>query len=393
MQAITVGPDGTLVAVGTVVDDSGVGVAAVWTSDDGQTWDRVPHDPEVFASSTGMDVVMLDVAAGESGLVAVGSERTHHGAGLWWMGGERPAVWTSPDGTAWERVTLDTETFGTTRSISTVAASATGFVAAGPIFADTGPVTIWGSADGTGWQAVAIFGGGYASSVIEAGPVMAAAGTTVWVGPAFDPDAPPVDLRPPAPADEEVEELPDLGALEAGLSCEELATSGFTYAGAVAYWMRHDTTADLDPDDNGIPCEAAYTGSEIADVFGDPDGLSIRLVSDLPAGTFAATGPAVDAGIVCPTGTQGWTGNQSPPRAGALLRWTDNLYTCDDGSGTFILAADVFIQADGMEYGVWEIVSGTGNYQSLNGGGGVDTLLDVSDDSTGRVTAGTDTNP
>ncbi len=187
MQAITVGPDGTLVAVGTVVDDSGVGVAAVWTSDDGQTWERVPHDPEVFGSSTGMDVVMLDVAAGASGLVAVGSERTHHGAGLWWMGGERPAVWTSPDGSVWERVTLDDETFGTTRSISTVAASPTGFVAAGPIFADSGLVTMWGSADGTAWQAVASFEGGYASSIIEAGPAMAVVGgvshAAVWVGP------------------------------------------------------------------------------------------------------------------------------------------------------------------------------------------------------------------
>jgi hypothetical protein len=188
MQAITVGPDGTLVAVGTVVDDLGVGVAAVWTSDDGQTWDRVPHDPEVFASSTGMDVVMLDVAAGASGLVAVGSEREHHGAGLFWMGGERPAVWTSPDGTAWERITLDTETFSI-GSISTVAASPTGFVAAGPIFADSGPVTMWASSDGTRWQTVASFGiGGYASSIIEAGPAMAVAGVygsraAVWVGP------------------------------------------------------------------------------------------------------------------------------------------------------------------------------------------------------------------
>jgi len=192
MQAVTVGPDGTVVAVGTVVDDSGVGVAAVWTSDDGQTWERVPHDPAVFASTTGMDVVMLDVAAGESGLVAVGSERDHHGAGLWWTGGERPAVWTSPDGTAWERITLDDETFGTTRSISAVAASATGFVAAGPIFADSGPVTIWTSPDGISWQAVASFEAGYALSIIEAGPGMAAAGgildvdfhAAVWVGPA-----------------------------------------------------------------------------------------------------------------------------------------------------------------------------------------------------------------
>jgi hypothetical protein len=193
IQAITVGPDGTLVAVGTVVDDLGVGVAAVWTSGDGQTWERVPHDPEALASSTGMDMVMLDVAAGESGLVAVGSERDHHGAGLWWMGGERPAVWTSPDGTAWERITLDDEAFGTTRSISAVAASPTGFVAAGPIFADSGRVTMWTSPDGTRWQAVARFETGYVLSVIDTGPAMAAAGgisdeydrnhAVVWVGP------------------------------------------------------------------------------------------------------------------------------------------------------------------------------------------------------------------
>ena len=78
--------------------------AAVWTSPDGRTWTRVPHAP-VFDVGNFSDTMddpssggMADVMAGEDGLVAVGSAYRPTADGC------QPVIWTSGDGTAWERV-------------------------------------------------------------------------------------------------------------------------------------------------------------------------------------------------------------------------------------------------------------------------------------------------
>ena len=77
MYSVTAGGPG-LVAVGT----DGFH-AAVWTSPDGITWSRVPHDEAVFG---GEGVPSIEsVTAGGPGLVAVGSDTsiTHKGAAVW----------------------------------------------------------------------------------------------------------------------------------------------------------------------------------------------------------------------------------------------------------------------------------------------------------------------
>jgi hypothetical protein len=177
-----------------------------------------------------------------------------------------------------------------------------------------------------------------------------------------------------------------------------LASAPYSYAEVVTYWMRYADSVDLDPDDNGVPCETEYAASAVADVYGGPDAMSVRFVSDLPdAMSFVATGPAVDAGIVCPTGTIAFTDNATDPvHEEAFDRW-HNRYTCDDGSGTFILGADVFFDVPGgVNYGVWNIVSGTGAYETLTGGGGSitgPTSSDTwSDDLVGRLILETDEN-
>ena len=111
MASVTVGGPG-LVAVGSVTGDLTGGVtgafvgwhhfdAAVWTSPDGFTWSRVPHDDTVFSSSAGSisvgEEVMLSVTAGGPGLVAVGFDSVDDC-------GWDSAVWTSPDGFTWSRV-------------------------------------------------------------------------------------------------------------------------------------------------------------------------------------------------------------------------------------------------------------------------------------------------
>lgn len=65
---------------------------AIWTSQDGRTWDRVPHDPALFGLTSGGSTYMRDATFGGPGFVAVG-----------WNERNEPASWASPDGTTWQR--------------------------------------------------------------------------------------------------------------------------------------------------------------------------------------------------------------------------------------------------------------------------------------------------
>jgi hypothetical protein len=128
MTAVTAGGPG-LVAVGErggasdQVEHSGRStggwmgtrpVGAVWTSVDGVTWSRVPHDPNVFGEweedqgpvsepMHGLSAQMKDVTTGGPGLVVVGDVYR----GGWGTG--RGAAWTSPDGFTWALATEDIE--------------------------------------------------------------------------------------------------------------------------------------------------------------------------------------------------------------------------------------------------------------------------------------------
>jgi hypothetical protein len=169
MMSVTAGGPG-LVAVGT--DGSHYhgeeghlqewGDAAVWTSVDGVTWSRVPHDEAVFGGA-----VMSSVTVGGPGLVAVGG--TNSGA----------AVWTSVDGIIWSRVPHDEAVFGGDADMSSVTAGGPGLVAVGPGFLG-GPAAVWTSADGLTWSRVphdeAVFGGAGMSSVTAGGPGLVAVG-------------------------------------------------------------------------------------------------------------------------------------------------------------------------------------------------------------------------
>jgi hypothetical protein len=76
-----------------VGEDSSKAAAAVWTSPDGITWSRVSHDEAVLGGLGSQS--MNSVTLGGPGLVAVGS--------TWLFGVPDAVVWTSPDGTTWSR--------------------------------------------------------------------------------------------------------------------------------------------------------------------------------------------------------------------------------------------------------------------------------------------------
>jgi hypothetical protein len=131
--AITAGGPG-FVVVGTELSHPAAGDipigAAVATSADGSTWKfNQPTSPEFAGGS------MRDVAAGSSGLVAVGETAL------------APTIWTSGDGLVWTRQSLTIPP--RSASLRSVAAGPAGFVAVGD---DGGSAAAWVSIDGQGWR-------------------------------------------------------------------------------------------------------------------------------------------------------------------------------------------------------------------------------------------------
>lgn len=91
-----------LMAVGTsALDDDWD--AAVWTSETGRRWQRVPHDEAVLGGS-GI-VTMSSVASDGSTLIAVGGEGVPRTTTK--VGSSRPRIWTSADGLSWDSIALD----------------------------------------------------------------------------------------------------------------------------------------------------------------------------------------------------------------------------------------------------------------------------------------------
>jgi hypothetical protein len=159
MNSVTAGGPG-LVAVGTVHSDEEPdgddADAAAWTSIDGITWSRVPHNEAIFG---GADEQFMDkVIVGGPGLVAVGSDGMgtydHHGGRL------VAAVWTSEDGFTWSRVPHDDAIFGRrllhpdegpAHAMTSVTAGGPGLVAVGWDGYNAGT---WTSVDGLTWSRV-----------------------------------------------------------------------------------------------------------------------------------------------------------------------------------------------------------------------------------------------
>lgn len=175
MFSVTAGGPG-LVAVGS---DGPLGDAdaAVWTSADGMGWSRVRHDEAVFGGENFQ--AMVSVTTGGPGLVAVGLELSDDG--------QDAAVWTSPDGIAWSRVGHDEAVFGGPRSqlMSSVTTGGPGLVAVGrDVSDDSQDAAVWTSPDGLIWsrvsrnEAAALGGEGRQEmvSVTAGGPGLVAVG-------------------------------------------------------------------------------------------------------------------------------------------------------------------------------------------------------------------------
>jgi hypothetical protein len=129
------GPVG-LFAVGYLARDIR---AEAWSSADGFTWTR----SGALAATAGS--LANGVAIGESMIAVVGAS------------GADAAVWTSPDGRAWQAVESADLRDPAQLSISTVVPWKDGFVAAGHVGSLVGPIraAFWVSGDGRTWRRIA----------------------------------------------------------------------------------------------------------------------------------------------------------------------------------------------------------------------------------------------
>jgi hypothetical protein len=132
------------VAVGRDTDPAGGNFdAAVWRSDDGQTWERVPLPADGFSGPVSQS--MNDVVSTGTGLIAVGRN------------GLDAAVWRSSDGVSWEPVRSDVLEAPGAQEMLAVTAGGPGLVVVG--YEDGGgerrrDAAVW-TFDGTDWQRVA----------------------------------------------------------------------------------------------------------------------------------------------------------------------------------------------------------------------------------------------
>jgi len=86
-------------------------------------------------------------------------------------------------------------------------------------------------------------------------------------------------------------------------------------------------------------------------------------------GDFEATGPAVDYGVMCETGTTADTFVAVRPARNHTNLKLEKLFTCDDSSGDFFVQLRVKLFPDGTTTAQWNITSGTGAYETLTGSG------------------------
>ena len=105
-------------------------------------------------------------------------------------------------------------------------------------------------------------------------------------------------------------------------------------------------------------------------------------------GDFEASGPAVDQGLICDSGTVEDTriilaGFQSP--TGRIQIPVRKTFTCDDGSGDIFIKIQVHLNLNTQtETFSWVVLGGTGDYSNLRGSGQGTTVGDGSDPQTGN---------
>lgn len=121
-----------------------------------------------------------------------------------------------------------------------------------------------------------------------------------------------------------------------------------------------------------VPVGAASPQSVtiVSHVTFNPDGPNF--------GDFVTSGEATDSGLICASGTFVDTGIRFAgfqSDRGTVQIQVVKEFTCDDGSGTFIVKLQIQANFEtGIESFTWVVLGGTGDYASLRGGGSGSTV-------------------
>jgi hypothetical protein len=90
-------------------------------------------------------------------------------------------------------------------------------------------------------------------------------------------------------------------------------------------------------------------------------------------GTFIASGPGVDSGAICATGTTLDVFGKVAPKMGQSPNGVNmqvvKEFTCDDRSGSFFVKLQVHIDYRTWPTFNWVVKGGTGDYEDLKGNG------------------------
>lgn len=158
-------------AAGSVVSGTALD-GALWNSTDGLHWGRIMSAQRSFAGNG--DHVITDIAALNTGFVAVGAVRT----GTQWL----PASWISPDGVSWSAPSSSfpqpppTSGYTGGAKIHAVASGTGGLAAVG---GGSGVQRLWTSTDGLSWSDVPLPGAAASATGWRLGLVATYGGTTV----------------------------------------------------------------------------------------------------------------------------------------------------------------------------------------------------------------------
>jgi hypothetical protein len=91
---------------------------------------------------------------------------------------------------------------------------------------------------------------------------------------------------------------------------------------------------------------------------------------------FVASGPAVDAGLVCDGGEVDEADSREEVDGEESVGETT--FICDDGTGSFVLETVIDttgFEGEGLPVSEWRVISGTGSYTNLEGQGAHSFIL------------------
>lgn len=172
------------VAVGQVWDANKQSRPAVWTSPEGRRWTLRPADP--LGRIGERERVLMQVVAGQGGLVAIGQIRPYEGD---WPG---PILtWWSQDGLVWERASFAPDSFAPGSRFSSLVAFGSGFVMVGT--GEAGSGVAWISANGRTWSEPTTLptrpktGSSFVNGLATDGSILVAVGDNVIFGPGTSP--------------------------------------------------------------------------------------------------------------------------------------------------------------------------------------------------------------